>query len=43
VRLEIGGLILLVIIGALIGGLGLERILVRYEAKTAICPQSPDH
>jgi hypothetical protein len=36
VRLEIGGLILLVIIGALIGGLGLERILVRYEAKTAL-------
>jgi hypothetical protein len=36
VRLEIGGLMLLVTIGALIGGVGLERILVRYEATIAL-------
>ena len=35
-RLEFGGLVLLVIIGALIGGFGLERVLVRYRATIAL-------
>ena len=35
-RLAIGGLMLLVVIGGLIGGLGLERFLVHYRATTSL-------
>ena len=35
-RLAIGGLMLLVVIGALIGGLGLERFVVHYRATTSL-------
>jgi len=33
---EIFGLVLLIVIGALVGGLGLVRVLVRYQATTAL-------